>query len=181
MQTVQPIRDRNDIEKMKNVLKKDSYRNYMIFLLGINTGLRISDLLKLRVVDVQDRTHITIVEEKTKKVKRFFINPHLKKELDKYIVGLQDEEYLFTSRNGVNRPITRVQAYRILNKAAQKVGLNEIGTHSLRKTFGYFHYLKNKDVALLQEMFNHSAPSVTLRYIGINQDVMDESIQDFFL
>lgn len=181
MQTVQPIRDKNDIEKMKNVLKKDSYRNYMIFLLGINTGLRISDLLKLKAEDIRGKTHITITEQKTKKIKRFFINPQLKKELDKYILEMEDVEYLFKSRNNANKPITRVQAYRILNKAAQKVGLNEIGTHSLRKTFGYFHYRKHKDVALLQNLFNHSAPSVTLRYIGINQDVMDESIQDFFL
>jgi integrase len=68
-----------------------------------------------------------------------------------------------------------------LNTAADKVGLDEIGTHTLRKTFGYLFYQKTKDVAQLQELFNHSAPSVTLRYIGINQDVMDKAIDDFSL
>jgi integrase len=74
-----------------------------------------------------------------------------------------------------------VQAYRILNKAAKNIGIGEIGTHTLRKTFGYLFYQKTKDVALLQELFNHSAPSITLRYIGINQDLMDNAMDDFKL
>ena len=77
--------------------------------------------------------------------------------------------------------IGRVQAYRILNKAAAEVGLIEIGTHTLRKTFGYHFYKRYKDVALLQEIFNHSAPSITLRYIGINQDIIDEAVGGFHL
>ncbi len=91
-----------------------------------------------------------------------------------------DNEYLFPSRKG-DKPITRVQAYRILNKVADKLGIQEIGTHTLRKTFGYMHYKKYKDVAILQEIFNHSAPSITLRYIGINADIIDSSIDNFYL
>lgn len=79
------------------------------------------------------------------------------------------------------RPITRIQAYRILNTAAEKVGLDEIGTHTLRKTFGYHYYQKTKDVVMLQTIFNHSAPSITLRYIGIQQDEIDKSLEDFSL
>ena len=84
------------------------------------------------------------------------------------------------SRKG-DKPISRIQAYRILNDVAEELGVQEIGTHTLRKTFGYWHYKQNKDVALLQEIFNHSAPSVTLRYIGINADLMDESMKNFGL
>ncbi|HNZ54779.1 MAG TPA: tyrosine-type recombinase/integrase, partial [bacterium] len=69
----------------------------------------------------------------------------------------------------------------ILNKAAGELGIEEIGTHTLRKTFGYHFYQKTKDVALLQNIFNHSAPSVTLRYIGINQDIIDSAIDEFSL
>ncbi len=69
----------------------------------------------------------------------------------------------------------------ILRNAAKKSGLSEIGTHTLRKTFGYHFYKKTKDIALLQELFNHSAPSVTLKYIGINQDIMDNALEDFSL
>jgi integrase len=181
MEFVQPIRDKNQIEAMKITLMKSGYKNYILFFLGINTGLRISDILELKVSDIKDRSHITIKEQKTGKDKRFKINETLKAELDKYITGMKDNEYLFQSQKGTNKPITRVQAYRVLNDAADKVGLTEIGTHTLRKTFGYHFYQKTKDVALLQELFNHSAPSVTLRYIGINQDIMDNAIDDFSL
>ncbi len=69
----------------------------------------------------------------------------------------------------------------MLNTAGGKIGLKEIGTHTLRKTFGYHFYKETKDVALLQNIFNHSAPSVTLRYIGINQDIIDKAIDNFSL
>lgn len=90
-------------------------------------------------------------------------------------------EYLFKSRKGENRPITTVQAYRIISEAAKRIGLEEIGIHTMRKTFGYWHYQKYKDVAILQEIFNHLSPSVTLRYIGINQDNIDKSYMNFSL
>jgi integrase len=181
MKEVQPIRDRNKIEEMKAELLKQGYRDYMMFVLGINTGLRISDLLNLKVEDIKDKTHIVLTEKKTGKIKRFMINSLLREEIDKYINNMKDNEYLFQSQKGDNKPISRVQAYRILNKAAEKVGLDEVGTHTLRKTFGYWHYKQYKDIALLQDLFNHSAPSVTLRYIGINQDIMDKTIEDFYL
>lgn len=179
MEFVQPLRDKKLIEKIKTELRNIDEKYYIMFILGINTGLRISDLLKLKVKDVKN-SHIVIREEKTGKLKRFPINAYLRKELDLYILGKEDEEYLFPSRK---RPyhIQRVQAYRILNTVARKFGLQEIGTHTLRKTFGYWYYKKTKDVALLQEIFNHSSPAITLRYIGINNDVIDESLKDFTL
>ena len=181
MEFVQPIRDKEKIEDMKRQLLKNGTRDYLLFYTGINTGLRISDILALKVQDVRDKTHISIKETKTGKTKRFKINNGLYDELNNYITGMDDEEYIFKSKKGDNKPISRVQAYRILNSAGQKVGLEEIGTHTLRKTFGYHFYQKTKDIALLQQLFNHSAPSVTLRYIGINQDMMDEAMDDFSL
>ncbi|MDY2883719.1 MAG: site-specific integrase [Romboutsia timonensis] len=179
MELVQPIRDKEIIDKFKVELLKDGYRNYLLFVIGINTGLRISDILPLKVKDVTG-THIMIKEKKTGKNKRFKINENLRAEIGKYICTMQNDEYLFPSRKG-DKPITRVQAYRILNKVADKLGINEIGTHTLRKTFGYWHYQQHKDVAILQEIFNHSSPSVTLRYIGINSDIIDSSIDNFYL
>lgn len=76
----------------------------------------------------------------------------------------------------------RTQCYRILNKASKEAGLDfKIGTHSLRKTFGYHHYKKFKDIAMLQKIFNHSSPEITLRYIGIDQDMIDNSYNNFIL
>lgn len=182
MEFVQPIRDKDTIEKMKLELSKNGLRDLMIFIIGINTGLRISDILTLKVKDVKNNNHILIKEKKTNKEKRFLINMSLREKIDQYIQGMIDHEYLFQSRQGSNSPITRVQAYRIINNASKKVGINDkIGTHTLRKTFGYHHYQQYKDLAILQSIFNHSAPSVTLRYIGINDDLKDKGIENFSL
>ncbi len=181
MNKVKPIRDKNKIEEIKNELLKDNYRNYLLFVLGINTGLRIGDMLKLKVEDVRNKTHIILNEQNTGKSKKIFINSVLRNALDKYIGNMSDHEYLFQSRNGTNQPLSRSHSYRILNRAGKKVGLDSIGCHSTRKTFGYHHYQKHKDIALLQQLFNHSAPSVTLDYIGVNQNVMDNSMKDFSL
>ena len=153
----------------------------MIFNIGINTGLRISDILNLKVKDVKDKTHIVITERKTSKITRILINSNLRNDINSYIHNMNEEEYLFKSQKNINAPITRVQAYRILNNAAKILNLDDVGTHTLRKTFGYWHYNMYKDVAILQEIFNHSSPSITLRYIGINDDIKDKTIENFYL
>lgn len=182
MKIVQPIRNREQIEQLKIVLRNQSYRNYFLFVFAINSGLRISDILPLKVSDVKDKDHITLIEKKTDKHKRFLINSVLKEEIDKYIPGMGLDDYLFPSRNRQkNKPISRVMAYIILNSAAKQIGLCEFGCHSTRKTFGYYFYQKYKDVAMLQRIFNHSSPAVTLRYIGIDQDMQDKHMKDFCL
>ena len=181
MKKVDPIRDIEKVKKMKSILKRQNFRDYLLFYLGINSGLRISDLLKLQVKDVKDKTSIRLVEQKTGKNKKIKMNHQLKNAIDDYITGLDDQEYLFQSRKGDNKPISRVQAYRVLKKAAKELGLEHIGTHTLRKTFGYHHYKQNKDVALLQRIFNHDSPSTTLEYIGISQEEIDNSYNDFHI
>lgn len=178
MNFVQPIRDPEIISGIKKYLKEKSERNYMLFVTGINSGLRISDILPLKVKDAK-KSHFSLRETKTGKQKRIQITPALKRELKKYIEGKDDEEYLFKSREGRNKPIGRSMAYKILREAAEQFGLDEIGTHTLRKTFGYHFYYQTKDVAMLQEIFNHSSPQITLRYIGVNQDSMDKAMSKF--
>jgi integrase len=181
MNAVDPIRDIKKIQEIKEVLLKQSYRNYMIFFVGINTGLRVSDLLRLKVDDIRGKKHIVVKEQKTSKQKQFLINKVLRQELTDYMKNMDSNEYLFQSRIGENRPISRFQAYRILSEAGEKVGLERISCNSTRKTFGYHHYKKYKDVALLQKLFNHSAPHITMTYIGITQYIIDVSIENFSL
>ena len=76
-------------------------------------------------------------------------------------------------------PQNLISAYKILRAAAEYVNLDDIGTHTLRKTFGYHFYKQTKDVAMLQEIFNHSDQRTTLRYIGINQDAMNNAMKKF--
>ena len=206
MNTVEPIRDSKKIEEMKNTLlgannykymtdkqTLEGKRNRMLFVFGINVGLRISDIIKITFFDILDengkpRTHLEIIETKTNKQKRIRINTALASELTDYISALlyiqyrinydtistNAEEkqayrnimhttYLFYSNKGNH--LTRIQAYRILSDSAEKCNIKNFGSHSLRKTFGYFHYMQYKDIALLMELFNHSAPSITMRYI----------------
>lgn len=177
MNIVQPIRDKRQIEAMKKEL---SPRDSFLFTLGINVGCRISDLLQLKVNDVRGKNLLSIVEGKTKKTKRFPLNKKLQVIIKKYTAGMDNEAWLFPSRKG-NSHISSVQAYRILNETAKDLGIEEIGTHSLRKTFGYWHYQTHKDVALLQYLFNHSTPTVTLRYIGIVEENAFKSLEDFIL
>lgn len=181
MEFVEPIRRIEDIEKMKNYLKHWRFRDFIMFLMGINIGLRISDLLRLRVYHVLNRDYIELKEQKTGKYKRFPITDSYAAELKEYIAGMSPEEWLFPSSRS-DKSLTRIQAYRILNRACNILGIKiNIGTHTLRKTFGYHFYKKTKDIALLQRIFNHSTPAVTLRYIGINQDIIDESLHAFSL
>lgn len=179
MNVVQPIKKLEDIQKIKKYLAKKP-RDALLFSFGINTGLRISDILSLDVGDVKGRDYIEIREKKTNKYKKFPLNRFLKEEIDLFVEGLPSEQPLFYTQKHCR--LDRAQAYRILNNAAQAVGVKErIGTHTLRKTFGYHHYKKYNDIVLLQKIFNHSSPSVTLRYIGIEQDTIDESYMNFYL
>lgn len=100
MQFVQPIRSKQKIEEIKAVLKENGTRDLLLFSMGINTGLRISDLLKLKVVDVKGKTHVEIKEQKTGKIKRFPILGGLQSLIDEYIRNKDCSEYLFKSRNG---------------------------------------------------------------------------------
>lgn len=181
MEFVEPIRDKNVIREIKKYLlvKDSSGRNYTLFVLGINVGLRISDLLLLKVQDVKG-DYINIREKKTGKAKKVKLNKEAKKAVSRFIYNKQDDEWLFSSRKGY-AAITRTTAYRILVDVQMEFGLGNLGTHSLRKTFGYHFYKEYKDVAALQTIFNHSDPKTTLRYIGIEQDGLDSMIDKFGL
>ena len=117
-----------------------------------------------------------IREKKTGKEKVFPINDELRPILNKYIKGKADYDWLFPSRQECGH-ITRQRAYQILSEAGQNFGLEAIGTHTLRKTFGYHFYQQTKDIDTLKEIFNHSDISVTFRYIGITQDIKDDKMR----
>lgn len=177
---VQPLRTPQEIEDMKQSLRRwCGERDHFLFQFGINTGLRVSDIVPLKVKDVRGKTYVHVLEGKTEKARRVLLR-EIQPEIEAYTRGMNDEDWLFPSRKG-NGPISPTQAYRALVKAGEMIDRSDIGTHTMRKTFGYHHYKRNKDVAKLQEIFNHSAPSITKRYIGIRQDEIDESLEGFKL
>ena len=181
MVVVEPIRNRDDVQLMIEWLTKhsavkesDRQRNLMLFLSGVNLGFRIGDIVKLKVKHVKG-WHVQIVDEKTKRKmpKKF------KNAMRQYIKDKKDEDFLFPSRNGKHQHIKPNTAYKIIKKAAEEVGLENIATHSMRKTFGLFIYEQTKDVALIMDLLNHSSQSISLRYIGKNQDSQDRAMTKF--
>ena len=174
MTTVEPIRNKDEIKKVEKILAHQSQRDLVLFTLGINSGLRISDILALNVGDVRMKTYIQLVEKKTGKTKKIPINAKLKPMFDTFTSKRDYDEPLFLT--AFNNRLNRIAAYTIIKDACASAGIEaHIGTHTMRKTFGYHHYKKFRDLALLQKIFNHSNPQVTLRYIGIEQDQIEDS------
>ncbi|ACB86500.1 site-specific integrase [Natranaerobius thermophilus] len=180
MNHVSPIKDLKKIDHIKRILKQKNKRDYCLFVLGINTGLRISDLLELKVSDLVDengkpKKNLELKEKKTGKNKQMILNEKARSAIREYVQDskLSLNDSIFKSQKG--GPISREHAYRVINEAAKAVGIKErVGTHTLRKTFGYHAYINGVDISLIQNIFNHSAPSVTLRYIGIEQEDIDD-------
>ena len=175
MNTVQPIRDMDTILDIARYLRSKSEREYVMIVTGIYSGLRISDILKLRVRDIRGKDHISIREKKTGKEKRFLINKNLKKILEEYTKGKDDLEYLLENPR-THKPFTRQWAYETIREAGEKFGVYNLGTHTMRKTFGYHMYQATKDAAMLMKLFNHADIHITLRYIGVEQDQTDKAI-----
>lgn len=178
--TVEPIRDKAKIKQMYHYLNGKDPKYGLLFKFGLNTGLRISDILPVKVKDIfhenrKFRDYLVIKEKKTGKEKKIKINNSLQKEIELHVKkqSLLSEGYLFGSKKG--NYIGRIQAYRALKEAANIIGIENFGTHSLRKTWGYWTYkISRYNIGLIMDTFNHSSQGITLRYIGVNQDQKDE-------
>lgn len=184
MGTTQPIRNRKELQKFSTYYQtvKPHPRNYALIILGLNTALRISDLLQLQWFDVYDfytqrfREHLLILEQKTGKQNYIALNKNAKNALRWYMDACfpQECDYLFCKNTDRQHPINRSQAYRIVKEAAaQTTNSRMVSCHSMRKTFGYHTWKQGAQPALLMGLFNHSSYDVTKRYLGIEQDEKD--------
>lgn len=189
MNNTTPIKKIDDMENFKNYYLevKPNRRNHLMIILGLNTALRISDILSLKWSDVYNfkrndfKSHILIKEQKTQKMSEILINDALLEELriyqDYWITKngeLSPDGYLFCHRY-YNKPISRVQAHRILKEVVDYYDISgRIACHSLRKTFGYQAWKQGVPTVLLVAIFNHSSFQITKRYLGIEQDERDD-------
>lgn len=182
MNVVDPIRDEEIVKSIEGYLKNENRRNWLLFVTGLHTGLRVSDIVKIRSGDVYKKNILIVTEQKTKKTKEIALSAKLKREFNKYIEDndYSSDIYLFKSRKGENRHIKRQQVYLIIKKVCAIYGVENVGTHTLRKTFGYRHYKKYRDIEALRKYFNHANSSVTTRYIGLQQEVINKQVRDLW-
>ena len=174
---VEPIRDSSVVQMITDALREDKTRQgsrrYLLWLSGIYLGRRVSDILQLKVGDVRGRQKIRIRERKTGKRADLYIVPELQTVYNERLANMDPDDYVFKSPKFDDRPITRRTAYRDMQHIKEMADLADdmmIGTHSLRKTFGYHYYQKTHDIATLMTLFNHSSERTTLIYIGIMLD-----------
>ena len=192
MKITQPIRDIAELKKIKRYYRevKPNKRNSLLVVCGLNTALRISDILKLRWKDVYNenllsfKSHIDVKEQKTGKKTTVFINKNLKEAFASFLKDIIAkkgklcevmEQFIFLGQKSTDKPISRIQAFRIISEAAKKCLLShKVSCHSLRKTFEYHAWKKGVSPALLTSIYNHSSYKITTRYLGIEQDDRDE-------
>ena len=203
--TAEPIKSLDDIRKVCNfLLEHERYRDYMLFVVGINFGLRVSDLVRLRFSDLLDddlqfRDSFELIEQKTsntrtrKKNRYIAINDAVMDAVELYLehnpnVYLDDYLFRSNSNRGMNseKPIDRSTVWRILNGISKDCNLGiQFSTHSLRKTFGYHQMVMSgndpRKLLLLQKIFGHSSVEETLCYIGITRQEIDQAYNNLNL
>jgi integrase len=178
MNTVDHI---SDIKKVYEIIEDcENLRNKVLLAIGFLTGLRISDILRLKIKDLKGE-YISVIERKTinTKKKPIPIQKPITKELSEYISKLgdrlkNDNEYVFISQKGINKPITRQQADRIIKYECRRAGIKgRIGTHTMRKTAGSIIYRLTKSETEAQIFLGHANLKDTIRYLGLNKIHMD--------
>lgn len=187
MNKVLPIKDAEKLRNMQEEMAADTgwheERMFLLFELGIHTGLRISDLVRLKKKNVCGEW-IDMTEKKTGKNTRIPLNATIRAIIQDRCRYLDLDDLLFPSRmrrsDGKQHPITTRCAYDDIKTIAKRFNLGDrIGCHTLRKTFGYWHYKQNHDLEILRQWFNHASQAITIRYIGIDEEEKRKSVQGF--
>lgn len=192
-----PLRNVRDVLNIQDYLKAHkTERDYVLFTLGVMTGYRAGDLVKLQVRDVKEalrRGEFTIKEGKkynhknirkeNRRPRTVEIPTKLNKLLKDYIKNMKDYEYLFKSRKGRNQAIGVPAISNTLKEAAEYFGLYDITAHSMRKTYAYKIYIESKkDALVVKELLGHSSIEETKRYLGVERDNINQynrSLNDF--
>ena len=190
MKFVEPIRDLRKVTQIKHSLKgAEKIRELVLFHLGINSALRLSDLLEVQVRDLFEedgsiRGFFEVKEAKTGKVNRITITPSVKESLalykDKHPKALEDpENFIFFHSKKMpigHLPIGRKQAWKLIGDWCKNAGLKgRFGGHTLRKTWGYQARKQLVPLEIIQHKLNHSSLAVTQRYLGITADEIEEA------
>jgi|GEM_PF-251879 len=168
---VSPIKDKETVKKFSNALREYDVKYYIMFEIGIGTGLMLQDILNLKVKDVYKKKSLDVVIG-ARKIKRTFNMPQeLQDVINNYVEGKNPESYLLIGRINSTAPLTREQAYRVFKQIGTNVGLTNLGAQTMRKTFAWNYYKETGDIEYIQTLLNHASSSITYRYIGERPNV----------
>lgn len=154
-------------EDFTRLLVTKDFKYGLMFRIGLETGLRVSDILALQVKTLVNRI-IEVEEKKTGKLRIVSFKPELYEGIQDYIgaVGLEPDDYLiYSTIRETNKPLSRVQAYRVMKEVSEELGVLHIGTHSMRKTYARNRYADGQDIATIQSDLNHKYITETLCYL----------------
>lgn len=171
MNWVAPIKDEETLEKFKEKLREMDDKYYIMFEIGVGTGLQLQEILKFKNKDIRGKDSIEACIG-TKEIKRTFQIPvELQEIITQYTEGKDPDAYLILGHASSPQPLSREQAYRALKSAGKSMGLSSIGAQTMRKTFAWRYYKSTGDIYYLQNLLNHASPSITYRYIGEKPNV----------
>ncbi len=171
MNWVAPIKDEETLKKFKEKLREMDDKYYIMFEIGVGTGLQLQEILKFKNKDIRDKESIEACIG-TKNIKRtFIIPPELQEIIHNYTEGKDPDAYLILGHASSPAALSREQAYRAFKSAGKSMGLTSIGAQTMRKTFAWRYYKATGDIYYLQNLLNHASPSITYRYIGEKPNV----------
>ena len=181
VQKVLPIKDTEILHEVEETLLhnfKFGRRNYTIFKVGLVTMLRVSDLLALRRNEIFEtdgsiKSNAYIIDQKTGKHNVLYLKPAFN-ELTIYSYWLNqnypNSEWLFPSSQHPTQHVSIKQFYKVIRHVGDLLGIDYLGTHTMRKTGAYRVYVQsNYDIGLVMSLLNHSSQAMTLRYLGLDQ------------
>lgn len=180
MNQVEPIKKKEKIHQMYKLLQARSQRDYLFFKFAIHTGIKLMDLLNMKVKYLKNsntgniKTSWIVDSEPTIKIK---LPSDLQSELQRYIADchLEDEAFIFQSTR-TRQCLSRQQAYRIINHAAEQLDMQRIGLTTLRKTFAYHAYQSGISISIIQKYLGHQTTQETMKFIGITNQSINRTV-----
>lgn len=177
-----PLRTQDQINDVLFYLRRTRYpeRDTFLFLLGINTGLRCSDIVRLKIGTLRHSKRPEITEKKTGKKMMLFLD-NVQDIVIEYTDGKDDDDWAFPSSYDSSKYISVQNVYKLFKRIDEQLGRIGLTTHTMRRTFGLWYYRKTKNIYYLMELFNHSSQAITMRYIELTEDELGDSLEGFRL
>lgn len=171
MNWVAPIKDEKTLNEFRQRLKEHDNKYYIMFEIGVGTGLQLQDILQFKVKDIVNKNQITVQIGTRNSERTYKVPDDLIQIIKDYTKDKSPEAYLITGHASSTSPLSREQAYRVFKSVGRSMGIASIGAQTMRKTFAWKYYKETGDIYYLQELFNHASPSITYRYIGEKPNV----------